>query len=430
MKPAGCRTIVSIVIALLCLLPVGAAYSADGNDSAHVRTPQPPEKSFGKTILDATSTVLKLPYYPVKGMVYGATWTATRSPLKDLFRFELPVRAAYPVISYGSNQSLAGGLGFYTKNNFHHDDIIQLRGQYSFENYQAYRFAYKDRSLFGEHLGLRVKAAYDKRTRESFYGLGNTTEESDEVAYGIEESRFEIALLWHFRQTIEAEFFAQYDIHNTFDGQNDDRPSDLDSIAERLSLDINDYRSSHYWIAGVEFTHDRRDNPGQPKRGGRQTVLIAYAHGTGACDSLEFYHVRLEYGHYFQLFDNRILMVRTTFERYDRDESACSIPFYLRSALGGKEALLGYRAYRFVDNDLALVSLEYRYPLWRVLDGIVFFEEGRVFKSIIDDFVFNGWRYSLGMGIRAWNKNGEIARLLVAASREGARFYLQLGMDW
>ena len=74
------------------------------------------------------------------------------------------------------------------------------------------------------------------------------------------------------------------------------------------------------------------------------------------------------------------------------------------------------------------MSIEYRYPIYFGADMFIFLDEGRVFNSIRDDFSLKDWRYSAGLGLRIWNRNGLLLKTEFAFSDEGSRFYLQFMM--
>ncbi len=414
----------------VCILLLAAAATAVEVDTTAVRKPERPPKSVGETILDVTSAIIQTPVYPVKGIAYGGIWLATESPLKNILFAPAPDISVYPVASYGSNSGVKGGLGFFARDVLSTKDIVRLKGYYSTHDYQRANFNYHGPQLFADRIGLRLNADYRKRPWESFYGLGNDSHKGDEISYTMEQTKLFGGLTWQAGDGIVAELFGGYTISNTSDGKNDERLSDLDSIATALSLTLDQIRSTQHWTLGATTEFDWRDHPGRPTRGGVGRICAAYHGGTGSSDDLEFFRIEAAWAQYIELFQNRVLALRGDFTRVDRDETAPSIPFYLRSGLGGKSSLRGYRSVRFVDNDLILLSAEYRYPLWQVIDGFVFVEEGRVFRSLVDDLVFTEWKYSAGVGVRFWGRGGEGGRMFIAHSKEGTRFYINLGADW
>ena len=131
----------------------------------------------------------------------------------------------------------------------------------------------------------------------------------------------------------------------------------------------------------------------------------------------------------------RILATRFYIQRFAADNNNNRVtPIYLASRLGGFEALRGYSDGRFIDNDLAFASVEWRFPVFYVrktgMDGFVFLDEGRVYDEITDATFFKDWKYSAGFGLRVWNEREVSLSTLVATSDEGTRFYIETGVEW
>ncbi len=102
------------------------------------------------------------------------------------------------------------------------------------------------------------------------------------------------------------------------------------------------------------------------------------------------------------------------------------MPFYDLPKLGGSQLLRGYKTGRFRDRSLIAFSVEYRWPLWRRLDALLFTDHGRVFHDIKDDFEFSNFRSSYGGGFRFWNANGHLS-VLAAKGTEEWSFYINFG---
>lgn len=105
-------------------------------------------------------------------------------------------------------------------------------------------------------------------------------------------------------------------------------------------------------------------------------------------------------------------------------------PFYLLNHLGGQNNLRGFKSDRFTANDLALVSAEYRYPIWDSIDAFLLFDAGRVFDRIEDDFSLRNWEWNYGFGMRAWKTSGLILSATFARSNEETRYYLSAGEEF
>jgi outer membrane protein assembly factor BamA len=185
-------------------------------------------------------------------------------------------------------------------------------------------------------------------------------------------------------------------------------------------------QAARIWSVGMQLIHDWPDHPGQPSRGGHESISLQYQKGVDRSEDLKYVITRVDIRHYLNIYKKRLLALRVLVEALDRIGNSPAAPFYLRPSLGGGNDLRGYRTRRFTDNNLAMVSIEYRYPIWDAADAFIFLDEGRVFNPFTDSFTFSNWQYSAGGGIRIWSNGGLILSTLVAAGKEGARFYLEL----
>jgi outer membrane protein assembly factor BamA len=387
------------------------------------------EKNLGETLLAGPEFMLDLPITAVKGVtgftVNEIILSKPASRFFELFKEVDRVWGFAPIVGYGSNSGLEGGLGFWSKGILTKGERFKLKGSYSTNHYQKYKLYYAAPNKLGAFRRVFVLADYGKRPRESFYGTGNKSNENDEVAFTLEKSVVQAG--WHHQlhPTLKAGFQGSYRVFNIYDGDSPDRPNVLTRIEKLLDLEEYELRSSRFWSVGAELIHDWRNHPGQPTEGGVETFSLEYNHGLERTEDLEYLRVRFDSQHFLELYNKRLLALRVMAEITDRLSDSRRLPFYLRPALGGLDNLRGYRSRRFVDHAATLISLEYRYPIWQVVDAFIFFEEGRVFNAISEDFTFKDWHYSTGAGIRVWEDDGLIFAALFAVSDEGVRFYLQ-----
>ncbi|UCC45041.1 MAG: BamA/TamA family outer membrane protein, partial [Candidatus Zixiibacteriota bacterium] len=341
--------------------------------------------------------------YTSKGLLLATYENSfVRHALYQIFAADYPV---YPLASYGSNPGLEGGLGLKAEELFSNDDVVKLTGSYSTNSYQRYRIKYHAPHLYRPSAGMTLIARYSKLPRESLYGLGSTSLEDDEVSVTREESFVRAELFWEIRPALTVGFEAGYWHYDISDGEDTNLETNVDTIKVSLGLGYEDFRPTRFWGVGGRLRHDWRNHMGQPTRGGVEEVSFRYSHGIGVSDRLRFTTTRVDLRQYLHLFRKRTLALRALAQSVDVIDAASRPrnPFYLLSSLGGQDDLRGYPRDRFIDNDYALVSLEYRYPLWPAGDGVLFLDEGRVFHSISDDFTLRNWRYSAGVGIRVFS---------------------------
>jgi outer membrane protein assembly factor BamA len=411
--------------------PVAGADREVQPDSTATREPVPYERSAGEKWAAVPGDILMLPVRLVQGIA-ALTIALYETPTAQyLLSFDTPrLYGAYPIASYGANSGFKLGVVLYDNRLFTPEDRLKLRLSYTTHRYQHYALYYRGPRVLGPHAGLDGLARYRKRPRETFYGIGQDSREEAEVNYTLEESYFmgDFQVYATSRVTLTAR--ASFTASNISDGQDPDELGDLDSIRALFGVGPQATRPTRFVSLGTELGGDWRDSKGQPSRGGEAYLRFAYNQGTGRSDRLRFYHASADLRYYLNLFRKRILAFRLLLESRETASGSPPLPFYLLSSLGGRQTLRGYDNNRLMDNDAALFTVEYRYPIWNIIDAFIFYEEGRVFPKLRRDFTFAGWRYSAGGGLRVWRRSGVVFHTQIAFSAETTRFYFELGTDF
>ena len=96
------------------------------------------------------------------------------------------------------------------------------------------------------------------------------------------------------------------------------------------------------------------------------------------------------------------------------------VPYFEMAALDAFSPDREFSGGRFHDNAMAVFNIEYRFPVWKYLDGEIFFDTGRVFNGF-KDVSFKHFKTSGGMGLRLRTKNFFLCRLQVAYGGEGVK---------
>ncbi len=154
-------------------------------------------------------------------------------------------------------------------------------------------------------------------------------------------------------------------------------------------------------------------------------MRFAYGREQGRTRSLEYVRASVDLRAYVNIYRKRLLALRLFLETSETVGNSPELPFYLRPSLGGREKLRSYPSRRFVDNDVVLASIEYRYPIWDVVDAFVFLDEGHAFEDVGNDFTFRDFHWSSGVGLRVWNDRGLVLSVLAAYGPEEPRYYIQ-----
>jgi outer membrane protein assembly factor BamA len=140
-------------------------------------------------------------------------------------------------------------------------------------------------------------------------------------------------------------------------------------------------------------THDVRDNTIFPT-GGRYYQLALFGAATALGSDFGYAGVRLDLRHYLSPGARHVFALRLF-----GDARSGTPPFDLLPQLGGDVLLRGYYQGRFRDQVLVAAQGEYRSPvLWRI--GVVAFAEAGQVAPHAGDLAFDGFKASLGGGLR------------------------------
>ncbi|UCG61121.1 MAG: BamA/TamA family outer membrane protein [Candidatus Zixiibacteriota bacterium] len=402
-------------------------------DSIQMRTPEKPEKTLSEKILAVPQFIIDLPFeileFTSKVIIDDVIDTRFTRRTYQVFDDLHRIYGFYPTLGYGANMGIKGGIGFRSKGVLSEGERLKLKGSYSTHDYQRYKAVYIAPVLASKE-GVTFYLSYDKKPWESFFGIGFDSNEDDEVTYCSEETNFRMIGSWDLYAKWSAEVVGGYRVVNLYDGQNPDQEGDLDVIRQTLGLNRQSVGPARVLSLTSTVTHDWRNSKFQPSRGGVEILSLSYNKGVNRAKDLEYLAYSLDLRHYFEVFKKRLFAVRVMAQSIDTQGDSPELPFYLRSKLGGWDIMRGYREYRFIDNDMALMTIEYRYPIWQIVDAFVFIDEARVFNDIFDEFTLRNWKYSFGGGLRIWGVESSVMSLQVAGSSETVQFYLEVAEEF
>ena len=421
-----------ILIVLTCSGHSWAEEDDRGLDTTRVRQTAPVKKSTGEIIADIPGEILKLPVRTVR-LIALSTTRPPISHVTGLINLTGPVRRYVPVAGYSSNAGLKLGFGLRGINMNFWDDILDFRWYYSTNDYQSYQFRFKARKFLGKRMGINLFYRYKKRPRESFYGIGLETKESNEGNYTLESSDFQLDLPFHTGQRLSVGITGGFLVTNLYDGEDTELPRHLDTLFATPAYALAPGRldGSRYFRVGLILEYDARNNGGQPSKGIHVLTRTVRYFGTKRSDDLDYYETKIDVRHYLNVWKKRILATRLYLQRFDADDNnVLATPINLVSQLGGASGLRGYSGGRFIDNDLVLASIEWRFPVWKILDGFIFLDGGRVYEEITDAVVFKNWKHSTGMGFRVWNVQEVSFSTTFAHGDEGSKFSVAGGISW
>jgi Omp85 superfamily domain len=170
---------------------------------------------------------------------------------------------------------------------------------------------------------------------------------------------------------------------------------------------------------------DYRDHRRNATRGGFYRV----AFGTWEDVTLESYdHHRFdaEASQFFPLAPKHVVAARVGLS-YVNNETGHRVPFYFLPYIGGSDTLRGFHEFRFRDENVLFLNLEYRWRIIPYLHIAPFLDAGEV-RADWEDIGPSGLKTSYGIGLRAGTEERVFVRIDIGTGGgEGTRLFFKFG---
>ena len=217
-----------------------------------------------------------------------------------------------------------------------------------------------------------------------YFGIGNNTLQSAEENYTEKTGNLQLSVQKQVTSTGRVGIrYNFWNMNLTDIGQNG-------SLATKLVPGSDGGKVN---CAGLTFEYDTRDNVLSASRGAYHDIFVGGVDKTVGSDfSYVKYEVNLR--KYIPVFQNHVLALRAKL-----DFNNGTLPFQLMPGVGGAYFLRGYYEGRFRDNNFIGCQAEYRFPVHKLLNLVVFGEAGEV-AGRIEDFRADGVKPAAGIGTR------------------------------
>lgn len=168
---------------------------------------------------------------------------------------------------------------------------------------------------------------------------------------------------------------------------------------------------------------DNRDNVYDPTRGKRLSFAGSIAgHGLGG--DFDFYKFTAESRTYYKVGHAQVIAVRLM-----GGVGFGDMPYDNLFSLGGADTLRGYEDDEFRGNHFYEGTIEYRFPMAKKVQGVLFTDAGNAWGGTDQMFWYednNKLHYSGGVGVRITTPIGPI-RLDYGYGEEGGKFHFSFG---
>ncbi|MFK8044821.1 MAG: BamA/TamA family outer membrane protein [Crocinitomicaceae bacterium] len=319
----------------------------------------------------------------------------------------------FPLVFYLPETNLAfGALGMTVfnagKNKAWRKSQVQLGLAYTLKKqfllFVPYELYFKDNWKLGGELGYY-------RYFYNYYGIGAKSLENDLETYDANFPRLISSLLYRFNDKVLAGFQYRLDVF--------DIPNIGPLLANENPVGIGGGTIS---TVGIATSFDSRDDIFYPRKGVLVNLNTEHS-GALTGSSYNYSTISIDATWYQTIFENQVIVSNLFL-----GNSAGNLPyfnyFYLSSGKRGR----GFNDRRFIDKNMALLQVEYRFPIYKRFRGVAFASSGTVSPSTSELFKQpQKIGYGAGLRFQLSKKQLNHLRLDVARSQEGFQFYITIG---
>jgi len=217
-----------------------------------------------------------------------------------------------------------------------------------------------------------------------FYGIGNSTSETNEEEYTYRQSSIDLSFQTRVWKRLYLGALCEI-IHNT-----------ITEFEEGGMLARGEIPGSGGGTAtgpGLLLNWDTRDHIFFPTTGSYHKLSSTF-YGRALGGEFTFNKYTLDLRHYYSLHDRHVLAAQGLM-----NITIGNPPYSSMSLMGGDSLMRGYYLGRYRDNHMIALQVEYRSPQWRRA-GVVAFAGLADVASELNELQIRDFKYSVGFGLR------------------------------
>ena len=297
--------------------------------------------------------------------------------------------------------------------------MASVRG--SLEKYYLMETGLSMPKLAHDHYFFDVYGVHRDYPSVDYYGPGPDSHKAGRADFRLEDTWFQATTgikLWNH---LRLGGVARYLLVNV--GPGDD--AEYTSAETLYPATPGMLYQSNFLQDGGFLQFDYRDVPGDPHSGGNYIAQFS-TYNDVRRDRYSFDRLDLEAQQYIGFFNKlRVIALRAKIVATS-PHAGNQVPFYLQPTLGGPDDLRGYRAFRFYDNNEAVLNGEYRWQVFAGLDMALFVDAGQVFDRW-QQINYRHLRSDAGFGFRFKMNGAVFMRIDTGFSPEGFGIWLKFG---
>ena len=330
-------------------------------------------------------------------------------------RFENGVYGFHPLLG-GMHTGSGFAAGTYVEK-----DGIRASAQGSLKGYQRYELRLSTPRLIHESFFGELSATHRNYPQETFFGSGKDSLEEDRTNYRLEDTNYFGRFGYRASKHVKAGFHGGWLETNVARGASNRVQSIEQVFGNDQAPGIDN--QPNYVQTGAFLEIDYRDEPNNPRSGGRYTALWTSFNDL-KLGEYDFGQYDVEVNQYFPFLNERRVFAIRGKTTLTRTAPGHKVPFFMQRTLGGADDLRGFREYRFRDNNIVVLNAEYRWEAFSGLDLALFVDAGQV-AAKPTDIDFADLQKSYGFGFRFNTAKNVFVRMDVGLSKEGRQVFLK-----
>lgn len=335
---------------------------------------------------------------------------------------------------YSNADGFVGMISIGDKNFRGTGDKINIRWEFGGEDNKNYDFSYTRPWID------------DKETSATLNLYDITNEYADYDIHGDEIARYDKKRRGQeitFSRKTNNEYVSNYvtlkNREDIYKGEADGYEGDKEQYYEdQFYVDKNDHSSKYEdWMPKtaaerrkenfgttrsitIGRVYDSRDNIYDPHEGKRIGYSLEWAGGLGG--DFDFTKITADYRYYYRAGGESVWALNLGAGYADGD-----MPLSQRFSMGGSDTLRGYEDDQFRGNSMVKATLEYRFPIVKKVQGVLFTDNGYAWdKRHEDEFDFGLIKNSYGVGLRINSPLGPV-KLDYGYGEDGGKFHFSFG---
>lgn len=334
----------------------------------------------------------------------------------------------YPIIEGGAGSGFGGGIGIKHSDLFHRNYLLGASYKIHINMTQNANLSFGKANaleLFGRPVSYSFGSSFRQTLGDDFFGMGNSTNNANDGQYSANSIIIGSTLAYQPVDTFLISPYFGFDLGDSWSKGNNgsSQPSvqDLFPAAELAGFD----KWVNYAVLGIRLARDSRDNINETESGAVYSATFQRFFGMNR-DGFNYNRYELDARKYFHLvMPRQVLLIRGNIA-IESPDNGNDVPFWRLTTLDYNSPLRGFVGGRFHDRSSILFNIEYRFPVWRMIDGVIFYDTGRVFRNI-EDMTLAHIKYSAGGGLNFRIPNLAFFKFQAAYGGEGVNIMFGAG---